>query len=165
VTGVMSKENQELNIKHTKLNERFREVIHEVKDLEDRTHVQKNENAALRRHATTVEIKYKEIQSGYKDLMNNLESTMRRAVKFEQDKESLLQELRRISKQMKKSKAFQILEEDGGDLVEDDLDGDEDLVDSESSAGRHQQRNQKRKKKIKATTIVGQDQSLHNDVN
>ncbi len=49
------------------------------------------------------------MQIGYKDLMKNLDGAMKKAVKYQQDKDVLLMELKRISKEVKKTQAFKIL--------------------------------------------------------
>ena len=66
----------------------------------------------MKRANTQLETKFGETQAGYKDLMKSLEAAMQKAVRFEQDKTTLLRELKRISKQVKKTKAFQIVQEE-----------------------------------------------------
>lgn len=52
------------------------------------------------------------MQVGYKDLMKNLDGAMKKAVKYQHDKDVLMQELKRISKEVKKTQAFKILTEE-----------------------------------------------------
>eukprot|EP00347_Sterkiella_histriomuscorum_P004327 403360866 len=136
VNKTLTKENQELNLKHTKINEKFRELTNDHKDLQVKHNVQVNENQSLTKTQGHIENKYGEMQNSYRDLMTNLENAIQRASQFKKDRKHLIKELVNISQTVREVKASKIFQQIG--ITDMDSEGEENKGGDQQNLINHQ---------------------------
>ncbi|CDW82863.1 UNKNOWN [Stylonychia lemnae] len=127
------KENHEINTKHTKINERFRELSNKYDLLETKYQNQIQENMTISSQKNIVEQRLHEVTNTYQELRNNLETTLKDALNLKKDRKSLINELFYIGSKFQVVKVPQVFYKLGIQNFEEDLEEeDPNREDSES---------------------------------